>query len=171
MQLSTSKHISFWGIMLSLCLILGFFENLIPPLVSIPGVKIGLSNLPVLLCLLCFGNIDALLLTIIKAVLSGFLFGSLSTILFSLSGAILSCLIMILLKQCKIFHTPLISASGAIMHNVGQIVVAWLAMDSINIFYYLPVLIISGLITGIIIGIIVVLVLPVVKKIIDRGVA
>lgn len=163
------KNISNWGILLSLSLILGFLESLLPSFSAIPGIKIGLSNLAVLICLYLYGSISALALTITKALLSGIMFGSLGSIMYSLSGALISCIVMIALKKIKVIHIPVISGIGAVMHNVGQLVVAYFVIDSVGVFYYLPILTITGLFMGIVIGIICSLSLPTIKKIVNKG--
>lgn len=164
------KNISIWGILISLSLVLGFLESLLPSFSSVPGIKIGLSNLTVLICLYLYGGAGALVLSLAKAVLTGFLFGSASSIIYSVCGAVLSCIAMILLKKIKVFHLPVISGVGAVMHNVGQLLVAYLVIGSAGVLYYLPVLIITGLIMGFVIGGIAALSLPSISKIINKGI-
>ena len=86
--------------------------------------------------------------------LAGFLFGNLFSILYSLAGGMLSLIVMILLKKQNGFSVMGVSVAGGVFHNVGQLVIAMLVTESLNLFYYVPVLMISGLITGIFIGII-----------------
>lgn len=157
------------GLFLAFTLILSYVEFLIPFQVGIPGVKLGLANLAVVLCLYLFGYREALFLTLTKAVVCGFLFGNLSMILYSIAGAVFSFGIMVFMKQSRKFHVPVISAVGGVMHNVGQLVIAYFTVNTYGIFYYVPVLICSGLITGILIGITASLLLPYLKKILERG--
>ena len=86
-------------------------------------------------------------------ILAGFMFGNLFSILYSLAGGILSLLVMTLLKKGQRFSVIGVSVSGGVFHNVGQLLVAMLVTESLNLFYYVPVLMISGLLTGIVIGI------------------
>ena len=157
------------GLLLAFALILSYVEVLIPFQVGIPGIKLGLSNLAVVLCLYLLGEKEALLLTLTKAVLSGFMFGSLSMILYSLAGAFLSFLVMAVMKKWESFHLPVVSSVGGVMHNAGQLLVAWFTIRTYGIFYYVPVLLVAGLVTGILIGVVAALVMPYIKKILERG--
>lgn len=100
------------GLLLAFALILSYIENLIPFSFGVPGIKLGLANLSVLLCLYLIGGRQALYLTVSKAVICGFLFGSLSVILYSLAGSLLSLLIMEVMAGSGKFHLPVISAAG-----------------------------------------------------------
>lgn len=161
-------RIAFLGLLTALALILSYIETLIPFQPGIPGIKIGLANLAVLICLYLFGWKEAMLLTVVKVLVSGFLFGNLFMIAYSLAGALLSALTMILLKRTGWFHVPVVSAAGGVMHNIGQLVVAFFAVETYSVIYYMPVLILAGLITGIVIGTAAALVLPYIQNIVGR---
>lgn len=160
---------AYLGLLLALALMLSYVEMLIPFSFGIPGIKLGLANLAVVLTLYLFGFREALLLTILKAVLCGFLFGNMTVILYSLSGAIFSFLTMAVMVKADYFHLPVVSAVGGVMHNAGQLLVAFLFVETYGILYYVPALILSGLITGVLIGITASLVMPYIKKVIERG--
>lgn len=160
---------AYMGLLTALALILSYIEALIPFQPGIPGIKIGLANLAVLICLYLFGWKEAMLLTVVRVLVGGFLFGNLFMIAYSLSGALCSAVTMILLRRSGGFHIPVVSAAGGVMHNMGQLMVAFWAVDSYSVVYYMPVLILSGLITGIVIGTIGALVLPYIKNIVGRG--
>lgn len=164
-------RITSMGLLLALALILSYVEVMIPFQPGIPGIKLGLANLAVVLCLFLLGWREALLLTVTKAVLSGFLFGSLFMILYSLAGAIVSALVMILLKRTGGFHLPVISAAGGVFHNLGQLLVAAFVVDTYGVVYYMPVLIVAGMITGILIGVTASLVLPYIRNIYQKAAA
>ena len=115
---------AFMGLLLAFALILSYIETLIPFQTGIPGVKLGLANLAVVLSLYLFTWKEAILLTTLKAVLSGLMFGNLFMIIYSLAGALISCMIMILLKKTGGFHVPIVSVAGGVMHNMGQLLVA-----------------------------------------------
>ncbi len=155
--------------MLAVALILSYIETLIPISVAIPGIKLGLANLAVVLCLYFFGFKESLILAVIKALLTGLLFGNFYMIIYSLCGAVLSCIIMALMIKVKVFHIPVVSAAGGVAHNIGQLIIAYFTIKTYGIIYYVPILIISGFLTGIFIGIIVSLVLPYMKKILKRS--
>lgn len=160
---------AYMGLLTALALILSYVENLISFQPGIPGVKIGLANLAVLICLYLFGWREAVILTIVKALVSGLLFGNLFMITYSLSGALFSALTMILLKKSGLFHVPVVSAAGGVMHNMGQLLVALFIVETYSVVYYIPVLILSGLITGIVIGMAASLVLPYIQNILKKG--
>lgn len=162
---------AYMGLFLAFALILSYIETLIPFAPGIPGIKLGLANLAVLLCLYLFGAKQAMLLTTVKALLSGLLFGNLFMIVYSLAGAWLSLLVMILLKKHNWFHLPVVSGGGGIMHNMGQLLVAFLVVDTYGVVYYMPALILAGLITGLVIGTAASLVLPYLQKMLVKGAA
>lgn len=169
MQYPISKRVAFLGLFVSFSLVLSYIENLIPVSFAIPGIKIGLSNLAVLLCLYLFAPLDALIITLIKAIVSSFLFGNMTMLIYSISGAFISCLCMILVKQILKIHMITISAIGGIMHNVAQLGVAYFIIKSKGIFYYFPYLFLSGLLFGILIGFVALILLPYLKKIVKVG--
>lgn len=160
---------SYLGLLLAFALILSYIEALLPLQVGIPGVKLGLANLAVLLCLYLFTSKEALILTVVKAVLSGLLFGNLYMILYSVAGAVLSCIIMAIMVRSDKFHIPIVSAIGGVMHNIGQLVVAYITVQTYGVLYYVPFLLIAGIVTGVVIGATASLVLPYIKKVIERS--
>lgn len=137
---------------MSVALVLSYLELLVPLSVAIPGVKIGLANIVILVVLYKISAKDALCLSVLRVVLAGFLFGNLSTIIYSLAGAVLSFIVMYLMKKYDKFSTLGVSILGAISHNIGQIIVACIVVWNVRMAYYLPMLIISGVIAGIAIG-------------------
>ena len=149
-----TRKISRMGLLVALSMILSYVESLIPAFVAVPGVKVGLANIVVIFALYTLGPIEALIVSLLRVILSSFLFGSVLSLLYSLSGALLSLGGMILMKKLKIFSTTVVSVTGGVLHNVGQILVACLVLDTNVLIYYLPVLVLSGTITGAVIGII-----------------
>lgn len=137
---------------LALALIAGYVESLIPIAVAIPGIKLGAANSVILILLYMVGVKEAFIVNICRVVLSGFLFGSMSSILYSLSGAVVSLFIMTLLKKTDRFSISGVSMAGGVFHNLGQLVMACLVLETTAVWYYLPVLLISGTMTGLIIG-------------------
>ena len=149
-----TRKIARMGLLVALAMILSYVESLIPAFVAVPGVKVGLANIVVIFALYTLGPVEALTVSILRVILSSFLFGSVLSLLYSLSGALLSLGGMILMKKVKIFSTTAVSVTGGVLHNVGQILVACLVLETDVLLYYLPVLILSGTITGAVIGII-----------------
>lgn len=132
-------------------LILSYVESLIPFFMGIPGMKLGLANLAVVFCLYHLGIKEAGLLNFMRICLSGLLFGNMFSILFSLCGAIVSFLAMVLCKKLR-FSIYGVSISGGVFHNIGQLIVAIFIVQNVSISIYGPFLLLSGLITGGLIG-------------------
>lgn len=142
------------GLFLALALICSYVESLIPFYFGVPGVKLGLTNIVVVMALYCIGAKEAFLISVLRILLAGFLFGNMFSILYSLAGGLLSFGIMLLLKKTGKFRIISVSVAGGVSHNMGQLVIAALVVENYHIFYYGTVLIIAGIITGFIIGII-----------------
>lgn len=147
------KKVANYGVLVTLALVASYVETLIPISLGVPGAKIGLANLITIVALFLMGWKDAFAISIIRIVLAGFLFGNLFAIFYGLAGAILSLLIMMLLKKLE-FGTVAVSCAGGVAHNIGQISFAALLVENSRLFYYLPVLLIAGVLAGIVIGII-----------------
>lgn len=147
------NKVAYFGVFTALALIFSYVETLIPINFGIPGVKLGLANLVIVIVLykMKFGNV--LLLAITRVLLSGFIFGNYFSIIYSLAGGILSLCVMGILKKSNKFSVLGISMAGGVAHNVGQLVVAMLVVETFAVVTYVPVLLISGLITGFVIGI------------------
>ena len=162
-----AKRVAYSAIMTSLAMIFSYVEVLIPFHFGIPGIKLGLANLVVVIALYILKPTQALLISVARIVLVSFLFGSMSSMLYSLAGGILSFLVMLLLKKCGGFSMMGISIAGGVSHNIGQLLVAAMVVESMNIFYYMPVLLVAGLITGMLIGIVAKSVCRHIKKIVE----
>lgn len=147
------KKTAFCGLMLALALIASYVESLIPIPIPIPGIKLGVANSIVLILLYMTDVKTSWIVSVSRVVLVGFLFGSMSSILYSLSGAVLSIVIMIWVKKQNCFTMTGVSVTGGVSHNMGQLLTAYLVLESKAVWYYLPVLMISGVVTGSIIGI------------------
>lgn len=146
------NRVAYFGVFTALALIFSYVETLIPINFGIPGVKLGLANLIIVIILYQTGWKEALLLSVVRIVLAGFLFGSLFSILYSLAGGLLSLAVMAFTKRYKGFSVMGVSIAGGVSHNVGQLAVAMLVVSTWQIGYYLPVLLIAGLLTGALIG-------------------
>lgn len=148
-----SKKVAYYGIFITLALVASYVERLIPFNFGIPGIKLGLANLIILVVLYTMTWKDACYISFIRIILVGLLFGNLFAIIYSLSGGILSLFIMIMLKKTKQFSILGISVAGGVSHNIGQIIMAALVLENKNMLYYLPILLIFGVIAGVLIGI------------------
>ena len=133
---------------------LSYLESLIPPLTSIPGIKIGLANLAVIFVLYKFGVKSAFIVSLTRVFISFLLFGSVLSLAYSFSGALFSITVMSVMKKSERFSEIGVSVAGAVMHNIAQILVALLIFSVKEILLYLPVLMISSVISGIFIGVV-----------------
>ena len=134
-----AKNIAAFGVYVALAMIFSYIELQIPPLVAIPGIKLGLPNVVIIIAMYKFGWKEAILINILRVLLVSVLFGTVLSLLYSIAGAILSLFVMIILKKSKIFSTVLVSVFGAISHNIGQITVAIFVLETSELLYYLPV--------------------------------
>lgn len=148
-----TKKIAYLGLFAALAIIFGYVETLLPVFVGIPGIKLGLANLSVLFILYRYSYREAAVVSFVRILIIGFLFGSLFSILYSLAGAALSLTVMTLLKKKTDFSMLGISVAGGVSHNIGQLIVAMLIVENTSLIYYAPALLISGIVTGLLIGI------------------
>lgn len=142
------------GLCSALAILLGYVESLIPLLPSVYGIKLGLSNLMIVFMLYLYGSLEAFVVSMIRIIVIGFLFGNLFSILFSLAGALASLLVMSAVKKIQSMGVIGVSLTGGVAHNMAQMGVAWFLVSRIHLLYYLPVLMAAGVITGIIIGLV-----------------
>ena len=148
------KKTAYMGIFLALALICSYIETLFPFHIGIPGVKLGLTNIVIVWALYLLGTKEALAISVMRIVLSGMMFGNAFSIAYSLAGGLLSFIVMVLLKKTGRFKCISVSIAGGIFHNIGQLLVAAAIVQNLSVFYYIPVLFISGTITGLVIGVI-----------------
>lgn len=148
-----NKKTAYLGLFVTLALIASYVESLVPFYFGAPGIKLGLANLITVVLLYRANAKDAALVSVLRILLSGFLFGNVFSILYSYAGAVLSLLVMCLLKKIKGFSILGISIAGGVFHNLGQIIAAVFLMKNENIMYYFPVIMIAGIVTGLLIGI------------------
>lgn len=149
-----SKKAAYLGLFSAVAIIFGYVESLIPFFAGIPGIKLGLANLAVLFILERYTWKEAALVSVVRILVIGFLFGNLFSIFYSMAGAALSLLVMVLLKKQKGFSLIGISIAGGVSHNVGQLLVAILIVENTSLLYYAPALLVSGILTGFLIGLV-----------------
>ena len=163
MKISTLTQL---GIFTCMALLMGYIETLIPFFITIPGIRLGLPNFVILLVLYCYGKKEAFMINLARILLSGLLFGSMYTILYSLAGATLSFLIMVIAIKSDKCSVVGVSVLGGVFHNMGQLLMAMFVVKSVSIgYYYVPILILSGSITGFCLGILSKKMIPYFKKI------
>lgn len=147
------KKAAWYGICTALAMVLSYIESQIPVSVIMPGIKIGLTNLVVLMALYCMGEADAMVINLVRILLTGFTFANTFSMMYSLAGGMLSGLVMILLKKTRKFSVAGVSIAGGVAHNLGQIFVAMTVLSNMRLAYYFPLLMISGVAAGGVIGI------------------
>ena len=154
-----SARIAACGVLTALALIFSYIEFLVPLPIAIPGIKLGLANIVCLVCLYALGEKHAFLINVTRIALAALLFGSVFSALYALAGGVVSFAVMALLKRTKRFSVCGVSMAGGVFHNLAQLAVAGLLVESAQVFYYFPVLLLSGMATGIGIGILATLIL------------
>lgn len=149
-----AKKVSLYGILVSLAFIASYIEVLIPFNFHIPGMKLGLANIAVLVALYTGGAQAGLTVSIIRIILVGLTFGNPYSAIYGLSGGVLSLAVMILLKRTDFFGMVGVSMAGGVAHNIGQLLCAMILLKLPAVFTYLSYLILVGTVTGALIGII-----------------
>ncbi len=148
-----SKKIAVLGVLTAVALVLSYLEAILPPIyAAVPGVKVGLPNVVVILILYRFGAKEAAMVSFMRVFIVALLFGNAMTLAYSIAGAVLSLLLMMLFKKLDLFSAVGVSIIGGIAHNVGQIIVAILLLNSTLIAYYMIILTITGTLAGVAVG-------------------
>ena len=160
-----AKRVALYGITIALAAIMSFIESLIPVSLGIPGAKLGLANLVTIVCLYTIGDKAAIVISIFRIILVGLLFGNMFSILYSLSGGIVSIACMLTAKRSERLSAAGVSIVGGVMHNIGQLLVAAIIIHNIRIAYYMPVLMLAGVVCGIVIGLLGAIIIKRVKNI------
>ena len=151
--LKGNKLTAFCGVFMALALILSYLESLVPLNFAVPGIKLGLANIVTIISLHKLGLKPTVIISVGRIILAGILFGNITVIIYSLAGAFLSILVMSLVRYIKILTITGVSVAGAVAHNIGQLIVAVIVLENVNIMYYFLVLGVSGTVTGTFIGI------------------
>ena len=146
------KKIAYMGLFAAVAIIFGYVESLIPFFAGVPGMKLGLANLAVLFILEKYTWKEAAMVSLVRIVVIGFMFGNLFSILYSIAGATLSLIVMTLMKKFSGFSILGISVAGGVSHNIGQLIIACFITMTSGLIYYAPALLISGVITGLLTG-------------------
>ena len=158
-----SKKVAMTGMFVALAMIFSYVEVLIPINLGIPGMKLGLANLVVVVTLYVLGVKTAFAVSIIRIILVSMTFGSLSAMLYSMAGGLLSFAGMVLFKKIRALSVVGVSVIGGVLHNAGQVIVAMAVVENVMLVSYFPPLMIAGTITGALIGIVSSNVIPRVK--------
>ncbi len=148
-----TNKLALLSMILSMALILAYIDSIIPYNFVIPGIKMGLCNIAIVFGLYKLGIKEAILISLTRVFVMTILFSSGVTFIYSIAGAVLSLLVMCILKRFNVFDEYGVSIAGALAHNIGQLLAAIFILQTNTIVYYLPYLLLSGLISGLIIGI------------------
>ncbi len=148
---SRSKLIGICAIMTAVGLIIGYLESFLVIPISVPGIRLGLANTVTLICLYLCGPVYAAIVLALRIILSSLLFSGPVAFIYSLCGALLSYIGMLVLKRFD-FSVYGVSAGGAVLHNAGQIAAAYVLIGNVYVFDYLPVLAIAGVTAGLVTG-------------------
>lgn len=155
MKLNKTSKMIYMSLLVAMALILYIFEGMIPVPFITPGAKLGLANLVIMISVYTLDSYkESFVVLLLRLLLSTMLGGSISTLLYSAVGGILSFLIIVLVKELGGKYVSIIgvSASAAVFHNIGQLLVASLILENFGVFLYLPVLSLAGIGTGIFVG-------------------
>lgn len=147
-----TRRLAFGAMFTALAIIFSYVEFLIPLPVPVPGIKLGLANLVIIIAIYRMGFKYAFTINCVRIIASGLLFSGVFGMLYSFAGGILSLVVMYILYRAKLFSMVGISMAGGVMHNLGQLLTACLIVSNIKLMSYFAVLLFSGLISGILIG-------------------
>ena len=148
-----TRRLAFGAMFTALALIFSYVEFLVPLPVPVPGIKLGLANLVIIIAIYRMSFKYAFTINCVRIVASGLLFSGVFGMLYSFAGGILSLVVMYVLYRTGRFSMVGISMAGGVMHNLGQLLTACLIVSSVSLMSYFAVLLFSGLISGILIGI------------------
>ncbi|MBQ8862175.1 MAG: Gx transporter family protein [Clostridia bacterium] len=148
------KKIAFLGLLTAVAMLLSYVEALLPsPVAAVPGIKMGLPNVAIIFVLYRFGSKEAALVSAVRVIMVSLLFGNPMTFIYSIAGAMLSIVVMIVLKKLNFLSTVGVSVAGGVFHNAGQILVAMFLLGTAELAHYMIVLALSGTLSGVFVGI------------------
>ncbi len=147
------KNVAYYGLFAALAILMGYVELLIPLPLLVPGMKLGLANVIIVIVFYFMDTRAAFFISLVRVLLSGLLFAGFAGLLYSLAGAVFSFCIMALLKRTEQFSIIGVSIAGGVFHNIGQILVAAMVVENIRMMYYVPFLLFFGVSTGAVNGI------------------
>jgi heptaprenyl diphosphate synthase len=140
------------ALFITAAMMLSYIESLFPFFFGVPGMKLGLANLAVVMALYLYGWREALMVNVLRILLTGLLFGNMFSVLFSLSGALVSFICMLSARKLGLSLYG-VSMAGGVFHNAGQLLTAAFIVQTVEIGYYAPFLLAAGLVTGFLIGV------------------
>ncbi|MBE6652883.1 MAG: Gx transporter family protein [Ruminococcaceae bacterium] len=153
MMRKQAHKVAFLGLCTAVAMVFAWVESLLPPLIAaVPGIKLGLPNIAIIFILYRFGVKEAAAVSLTRIIAVSLLFGNPMTMAYSLAGGFLSLTVMAVLRKWNILSIVGVSVAGGVLHNVGQILMAMLLLDTAELGYYMIVLAVTGTVSGVFIG-------------------
>lgn len=150
---NNTKKLATLSIAVSLAMVLSYVDKIITSLAPLPpGIKLGLANIAVVFAIYKLGVKEGAIISVVRVILASFLFGTVVSFWYAIAGATVSLILMIILKKLTPLSCVTVSTVGGISHNVAQICVASILFDTNLLVYYLPFLLVAGVVAGIVIG-------------------
>lgn len=154
-NMAKTRHLMYISLLVTMALVLSLVERNIPVPFMTPGAKLGLANLVTVLALYSLPKKrDVVMIIVARLLLTSIFGGSVSGLMYGSMGALLSFLVMVLVKETLKDKVSIIgvSAAGAVFHNIGQVLVSIAVIRNVGVALYLPFLSLAGIVTGIFIG-------------------
>ena len=149
----STRRLALSAMLAALALIFSYVEALIPLPVPVPGIKLGIANLVIVMAIYKLGFRYAFTINCVRIFIAGLLFSGVFGMIYSFAGGVLSLLVMYLLQRTGWFSMVGVSMAGGVVHNLGQLITASLLVQSVRMMSYFSILLFSGLISGILIGV------------------
>ena len=149
----STRRLALSAMLAALALIFSYVEALIPLPVPVPGIKLGIANLVIVMAIYKLGFRYAFTINCVRIAIAGLLFSGVFGMIYSFAGGVLSLLVMYLLQRTGWFSMVGVSMAGGVAHNLGQLITASLLVQSVRMMSYFSILLFSGLISGILIGV------------------
>ncbi len=149
---SSARRVAISALFASLALIFSYIEAILPISPGLPGIKLGIANLVIVIAMYRLDLRYALVINLVRIFLAGFMFSGLYGAIYSLCGCLVSFAFMFILFKSGRFSVIGVSMGGGAAHNLGQLCIAAFLVSNLQIFYYLPVLIVAGTLCGILTG-------------------
>jgi len=145
----SAKTVARFGLLCAVTIVLSYAERLIPLDFTIPGIKLGLANIGVLVALYLYGFRGGAAVSLVRVAVNGMLFTGFTAFIYSTAGAVAALLLMAPLSKSKKLGTAGVSAAGAVAHILGQLSAAWWLLGTPKVFWYAPILLVAACITGV----------------------
>lgn len=152
--MSQTRRVTNLALLVSVGLVLSIIESMFPPLLPVPGARLGLANIATVIALYLFGPVMALEVAVLRSLLSGLIRGSVVGLFLGFTGSVLSTLVMamLFLAAGRLLSVIGVSVAGAVVHNSAQLGAAFLLVGQAELFYFLPLLVLLAVPTGLFVG-------------------